>query len=84
MDADAKTLITIASFGVMALGTIGLTANRVATKKGIGARAPQWLAIVILPPTVLILAVQGLISMEIAGAAVMALVGFAAREFIRD
>jgi hypothetical protein len=79
---DMKTAVTVGAFAVMIVGSLSLVINRVATKKGIGARALQWLSLVILPPTIIILAVQGLISSEIAGAATMAIVGFAAREFI--
>ena len=80
---DVRTAIVIASFGVMALGTIGLVVNRVKTEKGIGYRALQWLSIIILPQTIIVLAAEHFISCEIAGAAVMALVGYAVSEFTR-
>lgn len=80
---DVKNVIVFAAFGVMALGTIGLIINRVVTRKGIGYRAMQWLIVVILPPTVIVLAAESFISTEIAGAVVMALVGYAVSEFTR-
>lgn len=80
---DARTAIVAAAFGVMGLGTLGLVVNRVVTKKGVGYRAMQWLSLVILPPTIIVLAAEDFISKEIAGAAVMALVGYAVSEFTR-
>lgn len=80
----AADLAQYAAVAVMVLGTAGIAINRVVTKKGVGGRVIQWLAIVILPPTVLILALQNHISNEMTGAIIAALAGFATSEAIRN
>lgn len=80
---EIKQVIELAAIAVMVLGTLGAVANRLYTGKGIGYRVLQWLGIVILPPTVLILALEKMLTPETLGAVVGALVGFAANEFAR-
>ena len=80
---DVRSYIVAAAFAVMFLGTLGIVVNRIKTDKGVGYRVMQWLSLVILPPTVIILAAENFISSEIAGAAVMALIGYAVSEFTR-
>ena len=80
---DTKNVIEFAAIAVMFIGTIGVVANRIVTKKGIGYRVLQWLGIVILPPVVLILALEKILSGEMTGALIAALVGFATNELAR-
>jgi hypothetical protein len=80
---ERKDLIEGAALAVMLIGTIGVVVSRVTTGKGIGYRVLQWLGIVILPPTVLILALEKILSGEITGALIAALVGFATSELSR-
>jgi hypothetical protein len=80
---DTKNTIELLAVGVMVLGTAGVVANRVVTKKGIGYRVLQWLGIVILPPVILILALEKILSGEIVGALIASLVGFVANEIVR-
>ncbi len=80
---DTKAWIELAAAAVLVLGTARVGAHRIVTKKGIGYRVLQWLGIVILPPIVLILALEKTLSSEAAGTLIAILVGFVVNELAR-
>ena len=69
-------VIEVAAAAVMVLGVGGAVYNRIKLNKGIGVRVIQFAGVVILPPLILILALEGILQGSVVGALVGALVGF--------
>ena len=80
---EIKGMIELGLIALAILGTLGLIANRVVTKKGIGDRAIQWLGLCIVPTVTAILALERLVSSEVVQAIFAGVVGFVANEVIR-
>ena len=74
--SEAATWIEIAAAAVMVLGVAGLGINRFHVKRGYGVRAIQFAGVVILPPIILILALEGILQGSSVEVLVGALVGF--------
>ena len=80
---EAKPGIELAMALVMLVGIVGLAVNRIRTDKGIGVRAIQFAGIVMLPPVVVILALEGIMDHSAAGTLVGALTGYLFGEFAK-
>ena len=80
---DSRQVIEIVASVVMLVGVTGLVVNRIKTDKGVGVRAIQFAGIVMLPPVVLILALEGIMEHSAAGTLVGALAGYLFGEFAK-
>ena len=61
---ENKFWIEVAAIAIMVGGPIGIFIDRWRTKRGIGVRIIQFLAVVLVVPSVLILALEGVLSSE--------------------
>jgi hypothetical protein len=68
---SVKDWVEIASALTIPIAILGVLINRIITKKGIGVRSIQWLAVATFPPLIVILALERALD----GSAVAALVG---------
>jgi hypothetical protein len=68
---SVKDWVEIVSALTIPIAILGVLINRIITKKGIGVRAIQWLAVATFPPLIVILALERALD----GSAVAALVG---------
>jgi hypothetical protein len=73
--SEAKLWIEIIATAAMPIAIVAVIVHRIMLKRGIGVRAIQFLALAIIPPFVLVLALEN--SLEgAAGALIGALVGY--------
>jgi len=61
---------------IMLVGLVGLLLQRFKSNSGIGVRAIQFLGVVIVVPAIVILAVAQILSSEVVGALLGAVVGY--------
>lgn len=73
---QARFWIEIISAATMAIGVVSVVVHRIKLEKGMGVRSIQFLALVILGPIVLILALEGILEKSAVGALIGALVGY--------
>ena len=73
---DAKFWIEIVSALTMPVGIIALVAHRIWNKLGMGVRSIQFLALIIIFPVILILALENKLEGSAIGALVGALLGY--------
>jgi hypothetical protein len=71
-----KEWIEIILVGIMFLGLIGIFHNRIKLKKGIGVRVIQFTTILLLLPTILILALEELLNLDVVATLLGAIVGY--------
>jgi len=73
---SGKDWIELAAAVIMIGGLIGVFVNRWQTKKGIGVRIIQFLAVLLVVPAVLVLALERLLTSETVGTLLGAIVGY--------
>lgn len=64
------------ALAIMMLGVIGIFVERARTKRGIGVRVIQFATVVLVLPTILILAIEGVLEPQTVGALVGAVIGY--------
>jgi membrane associated rhomboid family serine protease len=69
-------IIELIASGIMIIGLLCLTIHRVALKKGIGARVIQYLAVILIVPGILILALEKVFAPETTAALFGAITGY--------
>ena len=72
----AKFLLEIVAASVMVVGLIGIFVERWHSKRGIGVRIIQFLAVVLVVPIVFVLALEKILSSETVGTLLGAVVGY--------
>ncbi|NBB96484.1 MAG: hypothetical protein GVY16_12205 [Planctomycetes bacterium] len=73
---NASPIVEIIAAAIMAVGLIALVHNRIKTKKGIGLRAIQFLCLVLVVPTILILGLQGIATAEVVAGLLGTIIGY--------
>ncbi|WP_370194129.1 MULTISPECIES: hypothetical protein [Aurantimonas] len=73
---DLRAFIEIAAAAVFLLGPIGVIVERYKSKRGLGARAIQFCAVLMLIPAVLILALEKVLEPSTVGTLIGALTGY--------
>ncbi len=73
---DTKQYIEVAAIGIMALSVVLVIAERSYSKRGIGVRVIQFLAVCFVVPAVLILSLERHLSNETTAALLGALIGY--------
>ena len=68
---EAKTIIEIVAVAAIVIAVLGILIQRIRSKKGIGVRVIQFVAIVTIPCVTLILGLEG----SLDGSAIAALLG---------
>ena len=63
-------------FGIMFIGLIAVFHNRARLKRGIGGRAIQSLAVILIVPSIIVLTVLGIFGSDTAAALLGALIGY--------
>lgn len=71
-----KEWIEIILAGIMLFGLIGIFHNRLKLKKGIGVRVIQLTTVILLLPTILILALEEFLSLDVVATLLGAIVGY--------
>lgn len=74
--AQGKMLIEVIASLVMAIAIIAVIVNRITLKKGLSVRSIQFLAIGMVLPLILVLALEGILERSAVGALVGALIGY--------
>lgn len=69
-------VVEVAAAVVMVVGLVGVLFERYSSKRGIGVRVIQFLAIVLLVPTILILALEDVLSSETVATLLGAAIGY--------
>ena len=75
-DLRVSDLIELCSALIMTLGLIGVFLDRIITRKGLGARVIQLLAIILLVPSILILSLEKVLTSEAVAALIGGLAGY--------
>jgi hypothetical protein len=70
-----KEVIELILVAIMLIGLLGVFYDRIKTKKGIGVRVIQFLAVVFIIPTIIILALEGALS-EVSAALIGTIIGY--------
>ena len=73
---STKDIVILVAVGVMALGPILLWIERLHSGRGIGARAIQFCAVVMIIPVILILSLVDILSKETSATLIGALTGY--------
>ena len=73
---EGKFWLEVAAALIMVGGTAGVFIERYRTKRGIGVRIIQFLAVIIVVPVVLILALENILSSEAVATLLGAVVGY--------
>jgi hypothetical protein len=73
---DTKSIIELALVGGIALAPLLLLVERLIADRGLGARAIQFLAVAMLIPTILVLAIEKVIESATVGTLIGALTGY--------
>ena len=73
---NIKIVIEIVACVIMLGGTIGIFIERIIQKRGIGIRVIQFLAVVLLAPMILILAIEGILNTQTTATLIGAIIGY--------
>jgi hypothetical protein len=73
---DTKAIIEIGAMIVMVVGVVGIAYDRIASKRGVGLRVIQFLGLILIFPTVLVLSLEGILEKSAVGTMLGALVGY--------
>ena len=73
---NIKPILEIAAAIIMVGGLLGVFVERFKSQRGIGVRTIQFLAVIFLVPTILILALEGAIDNSTVAALIGAIVGY--------
>jgi len=73
---DMKVWVELIAAAAIPISIIAVIAHRISTKKGMGVRSIQFLAMAILPAVILVLAVEGILEKSAVGALLGTLAGY--------
>ena len=73
---EARLWIEIIAVAVIPIAVAGVIVERVSVKRGIGVRSIQFIGISTIPPSVLVLGLEGILEKSAIGALFGALVGY--------
>ncbi len=71
-----KEIIELVAASVMPLGIFGMFHNRYYLKRGIGKRTIQFAAVTLVIPSILILAMEGILNAEVVATLLGTIVGY--------
>ena len=73
---SVKGIVEIFAVATIPISIVAIVWNRIRTNKGLSVRSIQFMGLAILPSTILILALEGLLEPSAVGALIGALVGY--------
>ena len=76
MVPSVKEIIELVAAAMFPIGFIGFMWHRIATKRAIGARAIQFIAVIFLLPTIVVLAMEKILDGQTLGALIGGLTGY--------
>ncbi len=73
---EFKGIIELLAAGIMVAGLIGIFIERIITKRGIGVRVIQFLAVTLIIPAILILSLEGVLEAQASATLFGTIVGY--------
>ena len=73
---EFKGIIELLAAGIMVAGLIGIFIERLITKRGIGVRVIQFLAVTLIIPSILILSLEGILEAQASATLFGTIVGY--------
>ena len=73
---EFKGIIELLAAGIMVAGLVGIFIERLITKRGIGVRVIQFLAVTLIIPAILILSLEGVLEAQASATLLGTIVGY--------